>query len=70
MKHLIIRTEREEYDVSEIRGMSVEELIEELRHHDPKAIVALVMDSGMYGGVHETTMYGFNECDTFVEINR
>lgn len=70
MRHLIIRTEREEYDVSEIRGMTVEELIEKLRHYDPKSIVALTMDSGMYGGVHETTMCGFNECDGFREVNR
>ena len=70
MKHLIIRTVREEYNVEDIRGMSVEELMEELSHHDPKAIVAITMDTGMYGGLHETTMYGFNECDTFKEVNR
>lgn len=53
MKHLIIKAEREHYDVSEVSGITVAELIEELERCDPKSIVAIQTDaSDVYCGVH------------------
>lgn len=64
MKHLIITTERENYAVEDVRGMTVGELIDKLREFDRNSIVALRMDSGMYGGVHNGYGWGY---DVFVE---
>lgn len=70
MKHLIIRTKRECYDVSEVRGMTVGDIIEKLREFDENAIVALSFDGGyMYGGVSNIFSLGWLEYDTFKEVS-
>lgn len=69
MKHLIIRSQRDHCDVSEIRGMTVEELISELRCYDPDAIVAVNMDGGYYGGLSDVADWGISTVDGFSEVN-
>lgn len=69
MKHLVIQVERESHSVESVEGMTVKELIDELKRHDPNATVAIKRD-GMYSSVNTKFMPYEGDWDAFVEVNK
>lgn len=71
MKHLLIYFNRETYRFEDVEGMTVSELIDELKTHDPDAIVAIGdvnYGSHIYGGVREYADGYFRDVDSFIEV--
>ncbi len=69
MVHLLIRTSRDAYNVEDVEGMTVRELIDKLSQFDDSLIVAFTNDNYMYSGVNEK-YYDWNEYDAFVKVDK
>lgn len=68
-KYLVIKVETESYNVNDIDGgMTVGELINKLNQFDPNAIASIEIND-RYGSIHDTLYDGWNERNSFEEIN-